>query len=503
MMSRIPRSVPSLSGAFLLALLLAAPVAGGEGEGQGAKPKPKTKTGAFAAGVDQMFPRIVQRYSQPIMQHDNPFKLELTRDQLPKDASGLSEIMIQVYDSETGKWRGCGLMELKRERIGGGTRIAGATLDFNAPMDGIYCLRTLARDQAGNVEKKSDNLEESDVGWVVVLDRTAPEVKILSPASSNQRLRPGSRLVIRWEIKEDYPAREAQLSDPRTGASRTVKSNLVEVSHDGGHSWELIKQCPVPQRVIWTAKGPNTTSLKIRVTVHDAAGNVGSATTTRGLQVSGFKHRIGSSALMPSAARRTYQRGVIYMTRGDYREAIKHLGEALRLDPKLLRAYVDLSATYLKLYKQELDVTKLPNRSYLQEARKLCEDALGQPGFEAEVSLHYNLAQVLECSGDLDGALKRLRTGLGHKPRHIASLYFMAYLKMKQRDLAWRAGRREDADKLLAEARKLWKQVAALGGSKHPHAKQAIQCLQIVEHWEPAAEDLASKNRPAPAPQPR
>jgi tetratricopeptide (TPR) repeat protein len=499
MMLRTSHAMLSLAGALSLALLLAAPVAGTEGGGT----KPKPKPGAFAAGIDQMFPKIVQRYRQPIMQHNNPFKLELTREQLPKDASGLSEVMVQVYDAEAGKWKGYGLMELKRERLpGGGTRIGGATLDFNAPMDGIYCLRTLARDQAGNIEKKSGELEESDVAWVVVLDRAAPKVKILSPATSNQRLRPGSRLVIRWKITEDYPTREVQLKDPRTGSAKTIKSNRVEVSHDGGHSWKLVKQCSDPERVTWTVKGPDTTSLKIRVTVYDAAGNVGSATTSMGLQVTGFRHKIGKAVLMPSAARRTYQRGVIYMTRGDYPRAIRQFEEARRLDKKLLRVYVDLSATRLRAYEQEVRRTGDRNAGarHLQEGRVLCEAALKIPGFDREVSLHYNLALFLARGGDLTGAIKRLRIGLGRKPRHIESLYFKAYLHMKQRDAATLAKRHGEAAKLLATAKNLWKQVAALGGSKHPQAKQAIQCLRIVEGWEKRS---ASKNRPAPVSQPR
>jgi Tfp pilus assembly protein PilF len=137
---------------------------------------------------------------------------------------------------------------------------------------------------------------------------------------------------------------------------------------------------------------------------------------------------------------------------------------------------------------------------YLQEGRVLCEEALKRPGFDKEVALHYNLAQFLARGGHLDAAIKRLSAGLAHKPRHIESLYYKAYLKMKQRDAALATDRRKHAERLLAEARELWKQVAALGGSRHPHGRQAIQCLRIVARWEQAARKLASSATGAPLP---
>jgi len=497
---RDSRRVVVLAGALLLSTLPASPVLGGEGaEGL---PEPKPSQGVFAAGIDKQVPRPKPDFRKPLIQHRNPFKLELTRDQLPKDASGLSEILVQRYDAEAGKWKGYGLMALKRERLeSGGTRIAGATLDFVAPTDGIYCLRTVARYASGRIDSRSPGLDQDDVEWMVVLDRTPPKVTITSPASRRLRLKPGSRVAIGWKVDEDYPAHRVELEDSRTGEKKTVDAHRVEISHDGGNTWKFFKGFRDPRkRIFWSVEGPNTDSLLVRVTVRDAAGNVGSGTSKR-MAVAGFKHTADAfdgkgrvHGPLPSVARRTYQRGVIYMTRGEYPDAARHLEEAIRLDKKLLRAYVDLSATYLRLHERQLKITGQPNSTYLAKGKQCCTDAF-KAGFEKEAALHYNLAQFVwrQKKGNEEAAIKCLKEGLAHNPRHVESLYFMAYLRWHQRDAAYSAGRGAEEKRLRDEAKKLWKQAAALGGVDHPHAKQAVHCLRLLEKWERAMEERAAR----------
>jgi tetratricopeptide (TPR) repeat protein len=408
----------------------------------------------------------------PIFGRENPFELRLDRSELPKHSTGISDILVQLYDTELGRWRGYGLMKLRRERAEAGpVRVTGASINFVAPAEGIYSLRAVSRSAAGRIEAMPDDLTR--VHWTVVYDRTPPKITLLKPRQSDRAYRPGSRVTIQWEYDENQPEDYPAVGD---GVHR------VEVSHDGGLTWKLIRKCAEPEKVYWKVQGPDTDAFLIRVTARDAAGNVGLVTTGPGMRFAGFKHVVGDPAQLPSAAARTYQRGVIYMTRGAYPQAAEHFNEAIRLDRNMLRAYVDLSATYLQMWDQERTRSRLPNRDHLEKVVKLLGDALKISGFDREVSLHYNLAQALERLSRLDEAGARLARGLAVAPRHVPSLYSMAYLHWRQRENASRLGDLEKTRAHTVEAKKLWEQVAALGGREHPLARQAVRCLAVLEH---------------------
>jgi tetratricopeptide (TPR) repeat protein len=127
-----------------------------------------------------------------------------------------------------------------------------------------------------------------------------------------------------------------------------------------------------------------------------------------------------------------------------------------------------------------VDATKL------EKAKGLCEDALKIKDFNKEVSLHFNYAQVLWRYGQMDDAGKQLLEGLRWKPRHLESLYLLGLIRYQQRR--------------LPEAKKLWKQVAGLGGRKNPLSRQAVRCLQVLEQQELRAAELAAKRKTAAKP---
>ena len=484
-MSRGPWIAAFPALAALCAWSAAGAAGAGEGEG-GARPAGEDSRRVVAGeSVDPRLPRVGQFSARPKIQKENPFRLEIAREQLPRDASGIADLLLEVYDPEAGRWRGYGLMTLKRERPEGGPlRVCGASVEFSAPAEGICCLRAVARDAAGNVEPRPADL--SDVDWVVVLDRTPPKVEIVSPAEAGL-LKPGARLEVEWRVAEAFPAKEV----PGGKDGQPVKSHRVEVSHDGGRTWRTVHHSAEEGSFAWEPTGPDTDALLLRVAVTDAAGNVGTAVTERPLRLSGFA--VSGLAASPSeaTARRLYQQGVVYMTRGARRDceaAVRSFGDALSHDPKMLPAYVDLSATHLHLYDLEQAAGGPGGARELQDAEACLQKALAIAGFDREVSLHYNLAQVRCRRGRLAEAAESLDRGLKVSPRHVPSLSLLAYVRWKQRGEAAAAGQAARAEGHAAEARKLWRQVAALGGSGDRLAQQAVRCLEEAERAGRAAQ---------------
>lgn len=449
-MNGIPSARLFLPAAVALLLQAAAPGAEPTESAAGAASAPTP--GAEPAPTPSTRPATVIRPDKkPVIQNRNPFRIG--GDLLVRDASGVAEMLLEVYDpgaGQGGRWKGYGLMDLTRERPDGdGPRTLHASIDFQAPAEGVYCLRTRARDRAGNVEVKSDDL--CSVDWIVVLDRTAPRVRLLEPAApAGGALEEGRTLVVRWEAQEDFPA--------------AAGGNVVEVSGDGGLTWKEIARTDVPGSVEWQVTGPATDAFRVRVAVRDAAGNVGLASTDESLTVLEVPAELRgpSDPQAACAARQAYGRGVAYMVRGDLKEAAVEFEEAIRLSRQTMpAAYLDLSATYLRLYDQDPQF----NRRYLLRACELCAE--GVKLFPKEIRLKYNLAQGLYRRRDLKGAAASLRAALAGQPRHIESRFMLAQV------------RREEGD--LDEACKLWTDVAVLGGRDNPLARRAVACLGEVQ----------------------
>jgi hypothetical protein len=421
---------------------------------------------AGVTGVDLVRPPEAAALARkPIIQHTNPFRIKMERGELPGDTSGISEMLLEVYDAEAGRWKGYGLMTLVRERAGGEkVKVVSASIDFHAPAEGIYCLRTVARDVHGHTATRKADL--SDVEWTIVLDRTAPRVALRGLAEAPRPIKPGAALVIGWSIEEEFPPLPETMPD----GSGPKHPHRLEVSYDGGINWRPIHSfASATGEFVWQVAGPDTDALKLRAVAVDAAGNVGyGGSAADGMALRGFRQPGELLAVDPSAAaaRRAYQRGVIYTARGDLAMAAGELEEAIRHDPTLLPAYVDLSAVYLRLYDEE-SKGPYPGLVQLEKAQGLLEAALRREGATREVMLHYNLAQVLYRAGKAEECSARLRLAQAQDPRHIESLYFLAVVCLQQ-------------DK-AEEAAKLWKQVAALGGRNHPLAQQAVRCLEALD----------------------
>ncbi len=472
--------------------------------------------GSEVAAAPAQLVKHIGTGTHTIIQNKNPFHIEIP--DLSKDASGVSEILLEVYDpngAPGGRWKGYGLMDVKTERLGvSELRSLSASIDFLAPGDGIYSLRTRARDRAGNLEQKPNDL--SDVRWIVVLDREAPKVRIHMPQTDGKPLEPGSRLKVTWEVKDSFAA------DMKAGSNVTA-----EISRDGGKTWRPLAE---PEATVgdgsleWKVEGPDTESLIVRVSIKDEAGNQTVAMLDKPLAVktppppppppppplpsvepvkpvepvetveqpvkpveppqtelpvaadtnpgSGATAKpiaVPPPAIDRNKALQAYQTGVIYMNRGDLERAAKFFEEAIRLDAGLAPAFVDLTATYLRLYDREPPI----GAGYLDRAVRAAGDGLKY--LPREVALYYNQAQARYRQGRLDDAAASLDAGLAVEPRHLESLYALALIRSTQ--------------KRTGDAAVLWKQVAAIGGMSDRAvekrlAREAVRCLAELDRVE-------------------
>jgi tetratricopeptide (TPR) repeat protein len=444
-----------------------------------AEPPLELDTRVVPAGCEP--PVLVKQLAtgtRPIFRNQNPFHIELP--DLGKEGADISEILLQVFDPDAapeGAWKGYGLMELRTQRTGvNQLRALSASIDFEAPADGIYCLRTVARDRAGNLEQKANDLR--DVQWLVVLDRTAPKLDMAVARGDGKPLEPGAKLGLSWKVEDSF------LADPRS------KSVEVELSRDGGKKWVKVAELEMAGRegrFEWKVEGPDTEALLFRVIARDAAGNCAVATADKPLAVKApplvsllpvkdpvtgleppLVPPIGGPEPVrsPGKALQAYETGVIYMNRGDLEEAARYFELAIRLDVKLAPAFVDLTATYLGLY----DRDRALGAGYLDKAVRAATDGLKV--LPREVALYYNQAQAQYRLGKLDAAAASLDFGLAVQPRHVESLYMLALVRSTQRR--------------TADAVVLWRQVAALGGMSQREiekrlAREAVRCLAEVE----------------------
>jgi len=443
--------------------------------------------------------RQIDAGTRLIFQKENPFHLEIS--DLGKNGADISELLLQVFDPDAapnGRWKGYGLMELKTERRGvGEVRSLSASIDFVAPAEGIYSLRTVARDRAGNLERKTEDLR--DIQWQVVLDRTAPKVELAVPAGDGKPLQPGDTVELGWKVREGFL--------PEAGG-RPV---LIEISRNGGATWLKLaepEKAGREGRFDWKVDGADTEALLFRISVRDAAGNVTTVASAKPLAVkhppvevkSGPATGTGTgtgtgTAQQPlpvepgrervrhaSQALLAYQTGVIYMDRGELEEAAKYFEEAIRLDYEKVPAYVDLTATYLGLY----DRNRALGAGYLDKAARAAADGLKV--LPREVALYYNQAQAQYRMGKLDAAAASLNSGLAVHPRHVESLYLLALVRSTQ--------------KRTGDAVILWRQVAAIGGMSHRDiekrlAREAVRCLAEIEKQEAARTSSAKPKAPA------
>ncbi|HEX7899700.1 MAG TPA: hypothetical protein VF950_18170 [Planctomycetota bacterium] len=131
-------------------------------------------------------------------------------------------------------------------------------------LDGVYGLRMSGEDRVGNAvpEPRPGTPPQATLR----LDRTRPEVKLLSPAAAGYL--GGVPIEVRWSAKDnlDTPANPVAIAFSED-AGKTWKDVAAGLKNDGLHAWTPPK----------TAAG----DCRIRVAVTDLAGNVGEAVSGR------------------------------------------------------------------------------------------------------------------------------------------------------------------------------------------------------------------------------
>ena len=153
-----------------------------------------------------------------------------------------------------------------------GVHPSSAPIRYDAPDDGSYGFKVVARDRAGRAQQPPQPGDASDVACFI--DTTPPHLAIISPASGAQ-VYAGSEIVVRWSTSDALLAAE-----PVT----------IEARRSENHPWSSIldgEKFPAEGAVQWWP--PYVTgTFELRVTSEDEVGNRRIWVTPRPLQVVPF-----------------------------------------------------------------------------------------------------------------------------------------------------------------------------------------------------------------------
>lgn len=135
-------------------------------------------------------------------------------------------------------------------------------VNFNlSGTDGIRVMRLWARDAAGNI-----SLGSQDV--TLVLDRVGPSIALMS-LNGGEILQGGSDAMISWTATEINPAGNPISIDYSTDSGSSWNSLAAGVSNSGSYNW--------------TVPAIDSTTIKVRITMIDLAGNTGSVQSSTDL----------------------------------------------------------------------------------------------------------------------------------------------------------------------------------------------------------------------------
>jgi len=370
---------------------------------------------------------ILAAADKPVNFQNTPvFPLSVTR----VNSADVSDILLQYYDTSTGRWVGCGLFQISRTPEGE----VRARVNFTAPAEGAYRLRSIARDPAGNVESASDDPDDYHV--MAVYDATPPVVEMAFPRGGERIEVPGA-VDIRWAAYDQNIAKKS--------------STRVLWSKDSGLTFDQIMPwSDLTEEFKWNAPDISTERAVIAVEVKDLAGNVGRKQSGI-FALAGSKpaprpeENISSmqpkpevlpggrnipfvaqsiSATPPAAralARRYYTRGVIYLVRGDYNEAVNELTSAVQADPDFVGARIDLGVA-------------LAQMGRVRDGLEYLETSAVQ--FPREQGFPFNAGLIYYNAGDYRMALEKYRKALAIKPDNIEALWMAADCAIRLGDIA-------------------------------------------------------------------
>jgi hypothetical protein len=190
------------------------------------------------------------RITGPLGSRDLPARLEWTGGDL--GGSGLKRVSLYVTRDNGQTWQ-----------------FHGNDDDLQPPfpfkeLDGIYGLRLVAEDAVGNVNPTPT--AGSKPQFTVVIDRTKPEVKLISPKAGGYL--GGAAVDVQWSARDNVEMPPAPIS--------------LAWSDDGGRTWkDVARGLKNDGLSSWTPPVVQGTDFRFRVTAVDFAGNEGQAVSDR------------------------------------------------------------------------------------------------------------------------------------------------------------------------------------------------------------------------------
>lgn len=131
-------------------------------------------------------------------------------------------------------------------------------------LDGVYGLRLVGEDRMGNAPPAP--VPGTPPAATLILDRTPPEVKLLSPQAGGYL--GGVPLDVRWSARDN-------LDMPANGVS-------VHLSEDDGKTWsEIARGLPREGLYRWVPPRAEGTAYRLKVAAADFAGNAAEAVSER------------------------------------------------------------------------------------------------------------------------------------------------------------------------------------------------------------------------------
>jgi len=355
----------------------------------------------------------------PVFRYQNNRAFLLGLGELDSDTQ---DVALETYDWTVRGWVACGDFFIRRD---GGRAVDGG-ITFRAQREGQYPLRSIARDRAGNVQRKGSGPDAADV--VAVYDATPPAIDVVAPERAVV-VEPDGNCLLAWRTRDANPAKEAAAS--------------IELTWDRGRTWHQMGgrfdddgrfRLRVPDRqgravvrlTVWDKCGNRGDALFPELIVRAArtarAGERDAATGAEtGTAVSASGTPPVADAKAVARAKEYYRRGAAALVSDRHAKAVGLLRKATDENPELRDAWLDLSVA----------LAKAGNLKGSREALLSAERR-----FPRYADFPYNRGRVLMDMRQPAEAKAAFRRACHLDPTHVEAHWLLARLSIDTGDLA-------------------------------------------------------------------